>query len=205
MVSGPEIFSQWLGESEEALRHVFRLAKQISPSIILFDQLDALAPKRRNDSGSQTTERVVSQLLTELDSISTVENVTVIGTTNRMELIDPAVLRPGRFGLHIHIPLPSMLERKQILEGFIKESYFISHDDYNYSIQRIVEETEGFSGAELKQLSEVLILSSLDEENGNGKVQLEFSGIQELLNEYANTVKFSTSNRTVDTVSTIST
>src|SRR5262249_4511830 len=115
-VDGPEIFTKWLGESEEAIRHVFRVALQLSPAIVFFDQLDARAPKRGEDSGSRTTERVVNQLLSELDGVEPLSGIVVMAATNRVDLIDPSVLRPGRFGTHVYVPLPDPLGRREIVE-----------------------------------------------------------------------------------------
>src|SRR5208282_5430254 len=120
-MDGPEVFTKWLGESEEAIRHIFRVARQLAPSIIFFDQLDALAPLRGSDSGSRTTERVVNQLLAELDGMETAHgSVIVMGATNRIDLVDPSVLRPGRLGLHLYIPLPDHAERVEIFEKEVR-------------------------------------------------------------------------------------
>ena len=106
-VDGPEIFGKWLGSSEAAIRHIFRVARQLSPCIVFFDQLDALAPRRGMESGSRTTERVVNQILSELDGIKALSNILVIGATNRVDLVDSSVLRPGRLGTRIFVPLPN--------------------------------------------------------------------------------------------------
>ena len=100
-VDGPEIFTKWLGESEEGVRQIFRIARQVAPTVIFFDQLEAIAPIRGAHAGSMTTDRVVSQLLAELDGVEQLSRVIVLGATNRIDLIDPSILRPGRFGVHI--------------------------------------------------------------------------------------------------------
>ena len=105
-VNGPELFTKWLGESEEAVRHIFRIARQVAPAVIFFDQLDSITPVRGEHSGSMTTERVVNQLLAELDGIEPLAGIVVLGATNRIDLVDPAILRPGRLGTHVHVPLP---------------------------------------------------------------------------------------------------
>ena len=105
-VDGPEIFTKWLGESEEGVRQIFRIARQVAPTVIFFDQLDAIAPIRGQHAGSMTTDRVVSQLLAELDGVEQLSRVIVLGATNRIDLIDPSILRPGRFGVHIAVGLP---------------------------------------------------------------------------------------------------
>ena len=116
-VDGPEIFTKWLGESEEGVRQIFRIARQVAPTVIFFDQLEAIAPIRGAHAGSMTTDRVVSQLLAELDGVEQLSRVIVLGATNRIDLIDPSILRPGRFGVHIPVGLPDAEERKQILRS----------------------------------------------------------------------------------------
>ena len=97
-IKGPELISKWVGESEKGVREVFRKARQAAPSVIFFDEIDAIAPRRRGDFGdSNVTERVVSQLLTELDGLEDLRNVVTIGATNRIDIVDNALLRPGRF------------------------------------------------------------------------------------------------------------
>jgi transitional endoplasmic reticulum ATPase len=115
-VRGPELLSKWVGESERGIREVFRRARQASPCVIFFDELDALAPVRGMGGDSMVTERVVSQLLTELDGIQTLQGVVVLAATNRMELIDPALLRAGRFDKLVQVPLPDKDARKEILK-----------------------------------------------------------------------------------------
>src|SRR5438105_7367050 len=111
-VDGPEIFTKWLGESEEGVRQIFRIARQVAPAVIFFDQLEAIAPIRGQHAGSMTTDRVVSQLLAELDGVEQLSRVIVLGATNRIDLIDPSILRPGRFGVHIAVELPHADARK---------------------------------------------------------------------------------------------
>src|SRR5204863_1694896 len=115
-VDGPEIFTKWLGESEEGVRQIFRIARQVAPTVVFFDQLEAIAPIRGAHAGSMTTDRVVSQLLTELDGVEQLSRVIALGATNRIDLIDPSVLRPGRFGVHIAVGLPDADARREILK-----------------------------------------------------------------------------------------
>lgn len=144
-LDGPEIFTKWLGESEEAIRHIFRVAHQLAPSIVFFDQLDALAPRRGAESGSRTTERVVNQLLAELDGMRRLNsNVMVIAATNRMDLVDPSVLRPGRFGVHVYIPMPSFVDRLNIFTIELRDT-----DLRQASLERLAERCETFSGADI--------------------------------------------------------
>ena len=116
-VKGPELISKFLGESERGVREIFRKARQVAPTIIFFDEFDSLVPVRGKGGGdSQTTERVISQFLTELDGIESLKGVLVLAATNRLDMIDPAVLRPGRFDLKIEIPIPDEKARRAIFE-----------------------------------------------------------------------------------------
>ena len=149
VVRGPEIFSKWLGDTEEAVRHVFELARRMTPALVFFDQVEAVAPVRGTDSGSATADRVVGQLLTELDELQLSDRVLVIGATNRIELVDPSVLRAGRLGLRIEIPLPTVAERRALLVAFAHEqSVAVNADDLAW----VTDRTEGYSGADLRLL-----------------------------------------------------
>ena len=151
-VDGPEIFTKWLGESEEGVRQIFRIARQVAPTVVFFDQLEAIAPIRGQHAGSMTTDRVVSQLLAELDGVEQLSRVIVLGATNRLDLIDPSILRPGRFGVHIAVGLPDAEERRDILRICLKTA---ASDD-GHSLAEIIDAvtplTEGFSGAQIRQL-----------------------------------------------------
>ncbi len=154
-VDGPELFTKWLGESEEAVRHVFRIARQVAPTVVFFDQLDAIAPVRGQHSGSMTTDRVVNQLLSELDGVERSSHVIVIGASNRVDLIDPSMLRPGRFGMRIHVPLPDASARREILSIQLRAN--ATFDD-PAALDRILDAltpaTDAFSGARLRQVCE---------------------------------------------------
>jgi transitional endoplasmic reticulum ATPase len=151
-VDGPELFTKWLGESEEGVRHIFRIARQVAPAVIFFDQLDAIAPIRGQHTGSMTTERVVNQLLAELDGVQQLSRVIVIGATNRRELVDPSILRPGRFGVHIHVPLPDRTERSEILRLQLAGHGSKPDRELDAVIEVLSERTEGFSGARIWHL-----------------------------------------------------
>lgn len=151
-MDGPEVFSKWVGESEEAIRHIFRVARQLSPSIIFFDQLDAIAPARGDTGGTHTTERVVSQLLAEMDGLDPLSNVVVMGATNRMDLLDPSVLRPGRFSVHLHVPLPTFEARAEILSIQLRGIPLAGDTVAARLVSELAAETDGFSGAELQSL-----------------------------------------------------
>ena len=147
-VRGPELLSKWVGESEKGVREVFRRARQASPCIIFFDEIDALAPMRGMGGDSNVTERVVSQLLTEMDGIQALQGVVVLAATNRIDMVDPALLRPGRFDKIVNVPLPDREARKGILQIHMKGKP-ISKD---VEVERLVEMTEGFNGADLAAL-----------------------------------------------------
>jgi transitional endoplasmic reticulum ATPase len=152
-VRGPELLSKWVGESERGIREVFRRARQASPCVIFFDEVDALAPTRGMGGDSMVTERVVSQLLTELDGIQSLQGVVVLAATNRMELIDPALLRAGRFDKLVMVPLPDKEARKDILQIHMKGVPKAKDVD----VDRIVEMTEGLSGADLAALTNTAV------------------------------------------------
>ncbi|MEK6961875.1 MAG: CDC48 family AAA ATPase, partial [Thermoproteota archaeon] len=120
-VRGPELLSKWVGESERGIREIFRRARQASPCIIFFDEIDSIAPVRGAGGETAVTERVVSQLLTELDGMENLRGVVVLGATNRADMIDPALLRPGRFDKIIQIPMPDKESRKSILEINVRD------------------------------------------------------------------------------------
>ncbi len=148
-IDGPEIFSQWLGESEEAVRHVFKLARQLAPTLLFIDQLDAVAPRRGSDVSSRTSERVVNQLLAEIDGIEGLSQIVVIGATNRIDLLDPALLRPGRLGVRLELTPPDLGEREEILHVLLKPHAF---ENKEQTVARIAQETEGLVGADLAGL-----------------------------------------------------
>ncbi len=151
-VKGPELLSKWVGESEKGVREIFRKARQASPSIIFFDEVDALVPKRGSYMGSShVTESVVSQILTELDGLEELRNVTVIAATNRPDMLDPALTRPGRIERHIYVPPPDEEGRKKIFEVYLKNAEAILASDI--SIPDLVKETSsGYVGADIEAL-----------------------------------------------------
>jgi transitional endoplasmic reticulum ATPase len=151
-VDGPEIFTKWLGESEEGVRQVFRIARQVAPTVIFFDQLEAIAPIRGQHIGSMTTDRVVSQLLAELDGVEQLSRVIVLGATNRIDLIDPSILRPGRFGVHIEVELPDEQARKDILRVCLRTVNASDGSNIDEIVEAFVPLTQGFSGARLRQV-----------------------------------------------------
>ncbi len=143
-VKGPELLSMWVGESERHIRDVFRRAKQVAPSVIFFDEIDALVP-RRGMSYDNVSERVVSQLLSEISGLEDLRDITVIAATNRPDIVDPALLRPGRFEKQILVPTPDEKARLKILEVHTRNMPLKGVD-----LKRIAKETEGYSGADLE-------------------------------------------------------
>ena len=144
-VRGPELLSKWVGESERGIREVFRRARQAAPCIIFFDEIDAIAPIRGLGGDSMVTERVVSQLLTELDGIQPLSGVVVLAATNRIDMLDPALLRAGRFDKLLYVPLPDRAARLQILQIHTRGKPLKEDVD----LGRIADMTDGFSGADL--------------------------------------------------------
>ena len=147
-IKGPELLSKWVGESERAVREVFRKARAAAPALIFFDEIDSVIPARGSGSDSMVTERVVSQFLTEMDGLVELKDVVIIAATNRPDLIDSSMLRPGRFDRLIYIPMPDKDARKRILE--IHLSRMAVSD---VSAEWLAEITEDFSGADLEMLS----------------------------------------------------
>ena len=146
-IKGPELLSKWVGESEKGVREIFRKARQASPCIVFFDELDSVAPRRSGgDSGdAHVTQRIVSQLLTEMDGLEDLRGVVVIGATNRPDIIDEALLRPGRFDRILAIPVPDTSARKEILNIHTRKKPL----DASVNLDKLVELTEGYTGADL--------------------------------------------------------
>ena len=146
-VKGPELISKWVGESEKHVREIFKKARQVAPSIIFFDEFDSISGIRGH-SFSDATERVVNQLLTELDGIEELENVVVIAATNRKELIDPALLRPGRIDSIVELGIPDAQTREKIFEVHTTKMPLVK----NIPIKEYVKQTEGWTGADIESI-----------------------------------------------------
>ncbi len=159
-IKGPELLSKWVGESEKGVREVFRKARQAAPCIVFFDEIDAIAPTRGSlGSDSHVTERVISQLLTEMDGLEVLSNVIIIAATNRPDIIDAALLRPGRFDRLLYVPPPDKEARMQILK--IHTSKKPLADDVN--IETVANQTEGYTGADIAALSSAAVMLALRE------------------------------------------
>lgn len=169
-IKGPELLSKWVGESEKGVREIFRKARQAAPCIVFLDEIDALVPRRGNDgSGSHVTENVVSQILTEIDGLEELHDVLVIGATNRLDIIDEALLRPGRFDRIIEVPPPDAEGRRHILEIHTRKKPLADDVD----VARIVEMTEGFSGAETAAVANRASIAALRRHVASGSPEVK--------------------------------
>ena len=157
-IKGPELLSKWVGESEKGIREVFRKARQAAPAIIFFDEIDSIAPVRGKSFDSGVTERMISQFLTELDGLEELKGVVVIAATNRPDMIDPALLRPGRFDKLISIGMPNLESREAILKIHTKKIPLAM----NVDLLKLAEKTENFTGAEIAALANEAVMISID-------------------------------------------
>ncbi|HME55135.1 MAG TPA: CDC48 family AAA ATPase [Candidatus Lokiarchaeia archaeon] len=164
-VKGPEIFSKFVGESEKTLREVFRKARTAAPAIIYFDELDAIAPRRGGDFGSQVYENVVNQILAEMDGIEERRRIIILGATNRPDIIDEALLRPGRFDSLVYVDPPDRESRLKILQIHTKKMPIA--DDVSAYLELIANNTEGYSGADLENLVREAGMNAIREKGGN--------------------------------------
>ena len=169
-IKGPEIISKWVGESEKAIRKIFKKARQSSPSIIFFDEFDAIASSRIGGREGKNSDKIVNQILTELDGLEELINVKVIAATNRPNLIDPALLRPGRFDKLILVNVPNEKARESILKIYLKK---MPIKEPNKIISEIVKLTEGYVGADLEALCREAGLVALRKNINAKEVTLE--------------------------------
>jgi transitional endoplasmic reticulum ATPase len=158
-VKGPEVLSKWVGESEKAIREIFRKARQAAPCIIFFDEIDSIVPRRGGRFDSGVTDRIVNQLLTEMDGLERLEGVVVIAATNRPDIIDPALLRPGRFDRLIYVPPPDERARLEILKVHTRKMPLAEDVD----LAEIARKTEGYTGADLAAVCKEAALAALRE------------------------------------------
>jgi len=176
-IKGPEVFSKWVGESEKAIREVFRKARMAAPAVIFFDEFDSLVPRRGMGFGdSGVTERVISQLLTEMDGIMRLEDVVVIAATNRPDIIDPAVLRPGRFDRLIYVPAPDEKARLEIFKIYTKNMPL----GKDVNLEELARATKGYSGADIEALCREAALNALRRDiNAKEVVKADFDAAME--------------------------
>merc|ERR1719348_1182099 len=157
-IKGPELFSKWVGESERAVREVFRRARQVKPSIVFFDEIDAIGGARGGGAG-KVGDRVLAQLLTEMDGVEGLQGVTVVAATNRPDMMDTALLRPGRLDRVVFVPLPDLDTRMKVIAVHTRKIP-ISKD---LNLEMIARRTEGYSGAEIAAVCNEAALSALEE------------------------------------------
>lgn len=158
-IKGPQLLSKYVGESKKGIREVFKKAKMASPCIVFFDELDSLVPIRNQTNDSHVTERIVSQFLTELDGIEELRGVVVLAATNRLDLIDPALLRAGRFDFLLEVSKPDKKARLEIFKIYTKEKPLDS--DVNLSI--LVKDTDGLTGSDIKAICRKATLLAMRE------------------------------------------
>ena len=166
LVNGPGLLSMWVGESERALREIFKKARQAAPTIIFFDEIDALAPRRGLGDSSRTGERMVNQLLTEMDGLEELNDVVVIAATNRPDILDSALLRPGRFDRIVYIPVPDEKGREKILSIHIKGMPL----EKDINIKELAKKTQGYAGADLEAVCREAAMIALREDIKNKTV-----------------------------------
>jgi transitional endoplasmic reticulum ATPase len=169
-IKGPEFLSKWVGESEKAVRETFRKARQAAPSVVFLDEIDSIAPSRGGSTAdSHVTERVISQILTELDGLESLNNVIVIAATNRPDIIDPALLRPGRFDRLIETGLPDEKARAEILKIHAAKKPLAEEVD----LEDIAKRTDKYSGADLAVIVNEAVMLAIRECVLQGKAQEE--------------------------------
>ena len=168
-VKGPEVLSKWVGESEKAIREVFRKARLAAPSIVFFDEIDSLTPVRGMSSDSNVTERVISQLLTELDGLLELKDIIVIAATNRPDIVDPALLRPGRFDRLILVKAPNQKGRLEIFKIYTKDMPLAS----DVVLKDLASTTEGFVGSDIEALCREAGMLALREDFNIEKVAMK--------------------------------
>ena len=182
-IKGPELISKWVGESEKGVREVFRKARQAAPCVVFFDELDAIAPRRGGSEGdSHVTERVISQMLTEMDGLEDLKGVVVIGATNRPDIIDEALLRPGRFDRTLEVPVPDKEARKQIFHIHTKKKPL----DSDVNLDKLLEMTEGMTGADIAALVNAAAMSAIKEhvrQKSDTKLRISMKHFETALNK----------------------
>jgi transitional endoplasmic reticulum ATPase len=173
-IKGPEVFSKWVGESEKAIREVFRKARMAAPSVVFFDEMDSLVPRRGLGFGdSGVSERVISQLLTEMDGIVALEDIVVIAATNRPDIVDPAVLRPGRFDRLIYVPEPDEKSRLQIFKLYTKNMPLAK----DVGLAQLVAAAKNYSGADIEALCREAAMHALRRDvNAKEVTMTDFQG-----------------------------
>ena len=158
-VKGPELLSRWVGESEKGVREIFKKARQASPCIIFFDEIDSVVPRRGSEAASHVVDRVISQFLTELDGIEELKGIVVLAATNRLDIIDPALLRAGRFDFQLKLPVPDEETRLEIFKVHTRGKPLAS----NVNLKSLAAATEGLVGADIELICRKASLSAIRE------------------------------------------
>ena len=174
-IKGPSLLSMWVGKSEEGVRKIFERARQVSPCVIFFDEIDSLAGKRGGGMGNGTkvTENVLNQLLAEMDGIEDLTNVIVIGATNRPDILDPALMRPGRFDRIVYVNVPNKEGRLSILKIHTKKMQENKVLDKSVDLTKLADETEGYTGADIESLTREAAMLALRENINTKKITKE--------------------------------
>jgi transitional endoplasmic reticulum ATPase len=168
-IKGPEVMSKWVGESEKAVRMIFKKAKQVAPCIVFLDEIDGIAHRRGTGTDEGVTERVVNQLLTSLDGLESMEGVVVIGATNRPDMIDPGLLRTGRFDRLILVPIPDKKARLEILKVHTKPMPL----DKDVDLKALNEELDNYTGADIEGLCREAAMTALREDLKSNRVTMK--------------------------------
>jgi transitional endoplasmic reticulum ATPase len=177
IVRGPELYSKWVGESEKGVREIFRKARMAAPCIVFFDEIDSIAPRRGTDVSSHVTESVVNQMLAMMDGLEELREVVVIGATNRPDLVDPALMRPGRFDRLIQIPAPDEVTRRKIFDVHMKKVPIAK----GISPDKLAEITDGYSGADIEAIVREAAMNAL-RDNKQAK-EVEWTHFEKSLKE----------------------
>lgn len=185
-IKGPELLSKWVGESESGIREIFKKARQAAPCIIFFDEMDAIAPRRGKGADTQVTERTVSQMLTEMDGIEELKGVTVLAATNRMDMVDPALLRPGRFDLIIEVSPPGKQELLEIFKVHTRQKPLSDMDEKSLIMLMV-----GLTGADVSYICREAAMLAIKEytENEGDIEKPDFKIHQKHFEEAINTYK----------------
>ena len=186
LISGPELLSKFVGESEENIRLIFHKARQFAPCVIFFDEFDSIAPRRDKSQDTHVYASVVGQILAELDGVKALDDVIIIGATNRIDLIDPAVLREGRLDFKLEIPLPAHEDRAEFITKEIKKKQVFLSPNFALDevVHKLVAQTDGFSGASLSFLLAQAVRHALKRQNYSINTQITKDDYYEVLREY---------------------
>lgn len=169
LVNGPSLLSKWVGESEKAVREMFRKARQTAPTILFFDEIDSLAPRRNAGSDSKVSERVVNQMLTEMDGLESLNDVVIIGATNRPDIVDPALLRQGRFDRVIMTPVPDKEARKEIWQIYLDKMPLAN----DVEITKLAEKSKGYVGSDIEGVCREAAMIALREDLKSKEIQMK--------------------------------